>query len=298
MDSQRYLVVVADDYGIGPATSQGILDLAREGLVDAAVLLVNSPYAENAVRAWQRAGRPMELGWHPCLTLDAPLLPAVRVASLVSRAGHFHSLGRFLRRAYLGLIRAEEVAAELLAQHRRFVELVGHLPAVVNSHQHVQLFGSVGGVIRALLSRQRPLPYLRRVREPWGMLARIPGARWKRAFLSLMGRREGRHQDQLGFPGNDWLAGITDPPCVQDPAFLSRWLSRVPGKVVELACHPGYWDPTPIGRDCTATDGQVQRRVCEFNLLRESSFPQACQEAGFRRVAPSQLAVLQRVRAA
>src|SRR5437588_127944 len=44
----RCLVVVADDFGIGPATSRGILDLAAKGLVTGTVLLVNSPYAEEA----------------------------------------------------------------------------------------------------------------------------------------------------------------------------------------------------------------------------------------------------------
>ena len=38
MQPKRYLVVTADDFGIGPATSRGILDLAGEGLVTATVL--------------------------------------------------------------------------------------------------------------------------------------------------------------------------------------------------------------------------------------------------------------------
>ena len=40
---------MADDFGIGPGTSQGILDLAAAGrLVTATVLLVNSPHRESA----------------------------------------------------------------------------------------------------------------------------------------------------------------------------------------------------------------------------------------------------------
>ena len=50
MDAPRSLVVVADDLGIGPATSHGILHLAALGKVTATVLLVNSPHAEAAVR--------------------------------------------------------------------------------------------------------------------------------------------------------------------------------------------------------------------------------------------------------
>jgi predicted glycoside hydrolase/deacetylase ChbG (UPF0249 family) len=289
MNGPRYLVVIADDYGIGPATSQAILDLAREGRVNATVLLVNSPYAEQAVQAWRRLNVPLELGWHPCLTMDPPVLPAGRVPSLVGGDGCLHPLGTFLRRVFLGQIHAAEVAAELRAQYDRFLDLVGQPPTVVNSHQHVQLFDPVGPVLLDLLQRRRPLPYVRRVREPWRMLLRVPGARVKRAFLSAFGRRDARRQERAGFPGNDWLAGITDPPCVTDTDFFVRWLTRVPGRVVELACHPGHWDATLVGRDCSANDGRIDRRVGEFRLMQDARFPEACRRAGFTCVTPAAL---------
>jgi predicted glycoside hydrolase/deacetylase ChbG (UPF0249 family) len=289
VQATRFLVVNADDYGIGPATSQGILELARQGLVTSAVLLVNSPYAEEGVQAWRQAGRPMELGWHPCLTTDEPVLPADRVPSLVGTDGRFHPLGRLLRRLALGRIRRCEVEAELLAQYVRFQELAGHPPTVVNSHHHVQVFRPIGTVLRQLLSQARPLPYVRRIREPYRTLLRVPGARFKRLFLSLLGRWDGWRQGRAGFPGNDWLAGITDPPCVADPEYLARWLSRVPGQVVELTCHPGHLDTTLIGRDCTLTDGLLHRRVNEFERLRHGNFREACRRAGFRLAAPSEL---------
>jgi predicted glycoside hydrolase/deacetylase ChbG (UPF0249 family) len=285
----RWLVVIADDFGIGPATSQGILHVAAQGLVTGTVLLVNSPYAEEAVQAWRKAGIPLELGWHPCLTMDAPILPARKVPSLVGSDGCLWPLGRFMRRWLLGQLRASEIEAELSAQYRRFIELVGHPPAVINSHQHTALFAPVGDILLHILARQRPLPYVRRIREPYTMLARIPGARVKRTFLSWLGHYHARRQDTAGFPGNDWLAGTTDPPWVEDPRFFVRWLTRVPGRVVELACHPGFWDPTLIGRDCTANDGLMKRRVDELHLLLQPSYEEACARAGFVRVPPSRL---------
>ena len=94
--------------------------LAAQRLLSATVLLVNSPHAEQAVQAWNAAGRPLELGWHPCLTMDPPVLPAKEVPSLVGRDGCLWPLGQFMRRAFLGRIRAEEVEAELSAQWQRF----------------------------------------------------------------------------------------------------------------------------------------------------------------------------------
>src|SRR5262249_54478210 len=180
----------------------------------------------------------MELGWHPCLTLDPPVAPVDRVPSLVGPDGCLWPLSKFIRRWWRGKLNPQEIEVELTAQYQRFHELVGHAPTVINSHQHTQLFAPVGDILLQLLARTQPLPYLRRIKEPYGMLVRIPGARLKRTFLSLLGRRHARRQDQYGFPGNDWLAGTTDPRWVEDARFFTRWLTRVPGRIVELACHP------------------------------------------------------------
>jgi len=287
--SPRFLIVIADDYGIGPETSRGILEPAQCGAVTGTVLLVNSPSAEADVAAWRRGGSRLQLGWHPCLTLDAPLLPPGRVPSLVGPDGRFWRLGQFLRRLLRRRVRPEEIEAELRAQLARFHDLVGGPPGLVNAHHHVQVFPPVGAILEGLLAAQRPLPYLRRIREPWRLLATVPGARGKRAFLSLLGRRATRRQTRAGFPGADWHAGITNPPCVADPDFFTRWLRKTPGQLVELCCHPGYLDTTLVGRDCNADDGQLLRRVRERELLQQQGFLEACRRAGFTLAAPADL---------
>ena len=298
MVRERFLVVVADDYGIGPETSRGILELALEGRVTATVLLVNTPHAEEAVAAWERAGRPFEVGWHPNLTLDRPLLPPERVPSLVDRDGRFWTLGRFLRRVCTGRIRGAEVVAEFRAQFGRFSDLVGRPPLMINSHQHVAIFPPVGGALLGLLAEQAPRPYLRRVRESAATLARVPGAKLKRAVLHCLGRRLARRSARLGLPGCDTLIGVTDPPYVADEQFYARWLEYAPGSYVELACHPGYRDETLIGRDCTDDDAYVARRVHELHLLRSADFPEAVRRFGFRLAAPAELRGGRKARAA
>lgn len=290
MDATRFLVVIADDYGIGPETSRAILELAARGLVTGTVLLVNSPYAADAIRAWRQSGVNLEMGWHPCLTLDPPVSPPSRVGSLIAPNGCLWPLRQFLTRLYSQQICPKQIEIELKAQFDRFGELVGHAPTIVNSHQHISLFPPVGAILREILrARGGPLPYVRRVREPWPLLGRIAGARKKRMLLTLLGRIEARHLHHEGFRGNDWLAGITDPPWARDREFFARWLLQVPGRVVELACHPGHFDATLFGRDCTEEDGLAQRRVDELHLLQQANFSEACRRAGFRRVTPSQL---------
>jgi predicted glycoside hydrolase/deacetylase ChbG (UPF0249 family) len=289
MDATRFLLVIADDFGIGPETSRGILELAAAGVVTGTVLIVNSPHTADAVRHWRQAGAALDLGWHPCLTMDPPAAGANRVPSLVGPDGCMWPLRRFLPRLLLGRILPREIEVEFHAQYDRFLELVGRPPALVNSHQHVGLFPPVGRILRRVLERCRPRPYQRRVCEPWGVLKGIPGARLKRGLLSCLGRLDAWSQDRLGYPANAWLAGITDPPWVKDPDFFARWLGRVPGRVVELACHPGHPDDTLLGRDCRPGDGLLDRRVDELHLLRQPSFPEACRGAGFTRVSPSEL---------
>jgi predicted glycoside hydrolase/deacetylase ChbG (UPF0249 family) len=286
---ERFLVVIADDFGIGSETSRGILELAGRGVVSGTVLLVNSPYAVCDLDNWRRSGHGLEVGWHPCLTLDRPVLSPDRVPSLVRSDGTFWPLGGFLRRLLLRQVDRTEIEVELNAQYRRFIDLVGMPPSVINGHHHIHVFSPVSTILDELLSRQSIRPYVRRVREPWSLLTSIPGARLKRTILSFRGSQAARDQERLGFPGNDWLAGITDPPFVADPEFFTRWLRRIPGRVVELTCHPGHLDTTLVGRDCTIHDGMLQRRAREYALLSEPGFLDACRRAGFSLVSPGEL---------
>jgi len=286
--ARRSLLIIADDIGIGPNTTTGILELAAQGIVTGSALLVNSPHAVDAISKWQRQGLTLEIGWHPNLTLDAPLAPPLQVATLIRPDGTFWPLGPFLNRWFVGLLDPLEIERELRAQLDRFVTLVGHAPTFVNSHQHVGLFAPVGEILLRILAELPVKPYVRRIQEPWPIVRKVPGARLKRVFLGWLGRRLSRSQEAHGFPGNDWLAGITKPECVLDPDFFARWLESMPGDVVELMCHPGQLDPTLVGRDCTDSDGLLQQRVNEVRWMRRPAFMEAVEAAGFRLVSPAE----------
>ncbi len=285
----RRLLVTADDFGIGPAVTRGILELADLGVVTSSVVLVNSPFAAAGIREWRATRSELELGWHPCLTLDAPVLPPGRVPSLVDGSGKFFPLGSFLKRLVLGRVSRDEVAAEFRAQLGRYVELVGEPPANVNAHHHVHIFEPVGSALREVLADVSPRPFVRRVRECRRTLMRVPGARVKRFALSRFGTRAALRQESAGFPGAGRLAGVTDPPFVHDPEFFSRWLRHTPGNTVELTCHPGELDETLVGRDGSLEDGQLHRRVRELELLRDPSFLEAVADAGFALVSAGAL---------
>ncbi len=283
MGQPRYLLITADDFGIGPDTSRGILDLARLGAVTSTVLLANSPHAAEAVTLWRRAGRPVELGWHPCLTLDAPVLPPGEVPSLVRPDGRFLPLGRLLQRLAVGRVDRDDVAREFRAQLARYRDLTGQWPANVNAHHHVHVFRPVGDALAAVLRPVTPRPFVRRVTEGGGSLRRVPGARVKRLTLSAFGRRAARRQAAAGLPGNAAVLGVTDPPFVHAPDFFARWLRAAAGGtgLVELTCHPGHLDATLDGRDGSLADGQLHRRAREFQALRDPAFLRHVEDQGF-----------------
>jgi predicted glycoside hydrolase/deacetylase ChbG (UPF0249 family) len=291
-EGSRFLVVTADDFGIGPETTRGILELAAFGAVTSTVLLVNSPFAESGVAAWCAAGRPLELGWHPCLTIDAPVLQPDRVPSLIGPDGRFPRLGTLLKRLLLGRIRAAEVEAEFRAQLARFIDLVGAPPTNVNAHHHVHVFRPIGVALASVLADARP--FVRRVIEPPRTLRRVPGARIKRAVLTWCGRRAAKRQHEAQLPGNDTLLGITDPPYTEDPSFFTRWLSSAKGRFVELSCHPGHFDETLAGRDGTLEDGFIRRRPRELALLSQPGFLDTVRECGFTLVTAAELVERQR----
>ncbi len=301
MDVTRALVVVADDFGIGPATSLGLLDLAGQDRLSASVLLVNSPHAVEAVRQWRRAGsnRHLELGWHVCLTMDRPILAARAVPSLVRDDGTFLSLGQLLGRLAAGQIVPGEVRAELEAQYDRFCQLTGQFPALVNGHHHVHIFPGIAPILFDLLAGQEPLPYVRRVCETFAMLRAVKQARLKRVFLATLGRRCRPQLKKLGFPGNDSLVGVTDPQGLAHPdeataiQRLGRWLATAPGPVVELVCHPGHPDPALARDRPSATMQRLARwlpglavaceqdtREREYQLFAGGALDELCRSAG------------------
>ena len=270
----RRLVVTADDFGLGPATSDGILALADEGLVTSTVLLANSPYAADGVARWAASGRKLELGWHPCLTLDGPVLPARQVPSLVGPDGRFRSLGDLLLRLARGRIHPSELHAELAAQLARYGELVGEVPRVVNGHHHCHTFPVVRGVLREVLGESDGPRWMRRTVEPRGARFRF-GAKLKRALLRHWGHQSLPLDAASGWVGAGELVGLIEPGELRDGAIFARWLAISTADTVELMVHPGFEDETILGRDTMTRGPQFDRRARETELLRASGFREA-----------------------
>lgn len=308
MSTTRSLIVIADDFGVGPETSKGILRVAIEGRISGAGLIVNSPYAEDAVQQWRKLGQPVELGWQPCLTMDSPILPPSELSSLVTCEGKFHSFARLLWLILNGQARQQDIQNELTAQWDRFVELTGFAPTFVTGHEHVQLLPRISTALVELLSTKEPKPYFRRIRESLTEWIAVGGGRWKRLLAATFGRRYLVRQAKADLPGNEYLAGLTDAKGPYNPEWLSLWLTWTPGQVIELVCHPGYRDPVLIERLANSPtfptwcqifglgytlEDQLQQRVREMDILMNPSFAQILAYSGRSLIAPSSLSLVE-----
>ncbi|TMG36336.1 MAG: ChbG/HpnK family deacetylase [Chloroflexi bacterium] len=178
------LVVTADDLGLSPGVTKGILESHRRGVVRSASLVVTFAAAEEAA-ALARAEHDLEVGLHLDLVGGGPIADPASIPSLCDDDGRFHPLAEFARRLAIGRIRAHELAAEVRAQ----VALARRwgVPALAwDSHRHVHLMPPVARVV-SRVAREEGVRWVRRgtaPRWPGAKGAAIHAASWRSSRLT------------------------------------------------------------------------------------------------------------------
>lgn len=131
----RYLIVNADDFGLSPGVSRGIIQAHREGILTSTTFMVNFPWAGETAPLLQEAPG-LGVGVHLNLTTGAPVLPPEQVPSLVGDSGEFvRSAWRVLTR-----IRPEEARREWAAQVEKGIALLGRTPTHLDTHRYLQAY--------------------------------------------------------------------------------------------------------------------------------------------------------------
>ena len=86
-----FLIVNADDFGLVPSVSEGILEAHERGIVSSTTALVTRPLAKSLIRKAKRYG-DLGIGIHLNMTLGEPLSKSKRVASLLNEKGKLSKL--------------------------------------------------------------------------------------------------------------------------------------------------------------------------------------------------------------
>ena len=204
----RRLIVNADDFGLTPGVSGGILSAHRHGIVTSTTLLVTAAIDPEQLAALRDSG--LGVGIHVNLTLGRPLSGG---RSLVDADG------RFVRDAQHAAARAEarDVEREVNAQIEKFAFLMRRAPTHLDTHHHVGLLAPVTDVV--LEAAQRLGAAVR---------SQNPTAR-ARALTA-------------GLRTPDHFFGESGPGAYWSPARTLAQLRALPAGISEFMAHPGWCD--------------------------------------------------------
>ena len=247
----RELIVNADEFGLTEGVNQGIARVHSEGIVTSTTMVANEYAFDHAVTLAQKVPR-LAIGIHLNVTYGVPVLPEVRVFSLVDEDGFFYRRGPFLKRLMTGRIDLVHVEDEFRAQVEKVLE-AGIRPSHLDSHESVHMYPSLFTIV-AGLAREFRLP-VRLQDEPMpasGFVSRraylrylTSGSPLKNFVMSTLSRRYRVLLRDWGIPTSDHFLSTFN--CLRkDPDNLERSLLRElehlrPG-VTELMVHPGFSD--------------------------------------------------------
>lgn len=222
------LIVTADDFGLHPAVNEAVERGCRDGVLQAASLMVAAPAAADAVARARRLPA-LAVGLHLVLTDGRALLPPERIPDLVDACGRFRGamVPAAFRIALLPRVR-RQLAAEIRAQFEAF-RATGLPLDHVNLHKHFHLHP----VILDLVLRAGAAFGMRALRLP-----AEPGAPW---WLRPWAARLRRRLDAAGIVHNDHVFGIRHTGAM-DAATLLAILRDLPAGVSEVYLHPAVHD--------------------------------------------------------
>ncbi len=169
LPARKTITFSADDFGLTEAVNAGIEQAHRDGVLQAASLMVGAPAAADAVRI-ARAYPSLRVGLHLVVIEGPAVLPPAEIPRLVSAEGQFPSdqLGLGLRYFFSPSVR-RQLRAEIRAQFAAFAA-TGLVLDHANAHKHMHLHPTVGAMMLDV-GRGFGLPRIRIPAEPPSVLA-------------------------------------------------------------------------------------------------------------------------------
>jgi len=236
-DRPRGLIFTADDFGLHPAVNAAVELAHRDGVLNAASLMVAAPAAQDAVERARRLPG-LRVGLHLVLADGPATLPSSAIPALVGRDGRFGSrMARDGARFFFLPAARRQLAAEIRAQFEAYAA-TGLALDHVNCHKHFHLHPTI-------------LSLILRIGREYGMRAmRLPveeGAPWwLRPWIALLRRR----LRAAGIAHNDRVVGIAASGAMDEAALLAA-LEQLEDGVTEIYLHPAVASDAPLTSSMT-----------------------------------------------
>lgn len=261
---QRALIFTADDFGLHERVNAAVERAHREGVLDAASLMVAAPAAADAVARARRLPS-LRVGLHLVLADGQAMLPRTQIPALVDPEGRFGQNMAMdgVRFFFLPHVRAQ-LAKEIRAQFEAFAA-TGLALDHVNTHKHFHLHPTVLSLILSI-GREFGLKAVRLPLEAGAPLALKP-------WLALVRARLAR----AGIAHNDFVVGIAKTGAM-DEAVLLDAIANLPAQGVgEIYCHPAE-----AGEGAITPSMQSYRHADELAALISPRVAKALAAAGVR----------------
>lgn len=242
----KILIVNADDFGLSHGTNYGIVEAHRHGIVTSTTAMMNATGIEHAA-ALSADFPALGVGLHFVLSYGVPLTNMPSLA----REG---VLGKWLwETAGSGLLKDDEVVAELHRQYDSFVSLFGRMPTHIDSHHHAHFIPQVWQHV-ASFARDKGLPL------------RIDWQATRQQNITVQDIRG------VDYFISDFYAENVSSRFILDALERATVENE---QTVELMCHPGFVDKIVMqSRYC-------HPRLDELEVLTSPTLKQHILEQGF-----------------
>jgi predicted glycoside hydrolase/deacetylase ChbG (UPF0249 family) len=143
------LIISADDFGFSPAVNEAVLAGASAGILTAASVMVNMPFAEEACRQTQERCPRLSIGLHVTLTSGKPLTDPLEIPMLTDSHGmfcrNFLQLWNMLRSKNRNRF-LKQIETELSSQMNVMEQFVTKYDLCfdhLDSHQHIHVLPGI-----------------------------------------------------------------------------------------------------------------------------------------------------------
>ncbi|MDG3440691.1 ChbG/HpnK family deacetylase [Nitrospirillum amazonense] len=255
------IVLNADDYGLSPGVSQGILALIRQGRLSGTSCMTATPFWPQHAPWLAEVTDRADIGLHLTLTDQEPAAPCPALAP----SGRFGSVGDLMMRSLTGRLMDAASQADLKAEIGRQLDLfeahAGRPPSHVDGHQHVHLLPGVRGLVLDAVARRYPRGsvYVRDCSEPVAAVLARGVDSVKALIIASLARGLAAAAARRGIPTNRGFRGVYDfGPGRDFPGLMARFLAPAQDRALVMV-HPALPDEVLAGLDPVVASRQVEQ---------------------------------------
>jgi len=253
-NSDKLLIVNADDFGLSAEVNAAVARCHREGILTATSLMVAAPAVTEAAKIASETPA-LDVGLHAVVCMGRSVLPPTELSGLVDRDGNFtnNAVAGGMRYFFDRKIHSA-LRAELRAQVEKHLELIGrldHIDGHLNFHVHPVLAD-----ILIDLAAEHRVPFIRLPRESAITTLRLardnaPRKLVEGVIFRALSRRARRKARERGIRTNDWLFGLHQSGHMSE-AYVLGLIEGLRSGVTELYFHPaldiGGVPPSPAAQ--------------------------------------------------